>query len=124
MARGGKKKGAGCGWCVRARRRRGAAAVAPRRARRRRRRPPAAAGGAGGGGRRPAGRRAAAAAGAPPARRHICRWKRHLTMARKSVLQKFTAALGRAMDRSDDRVRVWQDLLFNAALFSTAVWAM
>jgi hypothetical protein len=34
------------------------------------------------------------------------------------------SAVARALDRSDDKTRAYQDMAVNAALFATAVWAI
>jgi hypothetical protein len=39
-------------------------------------------------------------------------------------LGRAAALVAHALDRSDERVRAWQDLAVNATLFAVAVWAM
>lgn len=42
----------------------------------------------------------------------------------RSIFERGLAAAAHALDRSDERVKAWQDLALNVCLFAGAVWAM
>ena len=41
-----------------------------------------------------------------------------------SILDSALSAAVHAFDRSDERVKAWQDLVLNVCMFAGAVWAM